>query len=52
MVHKKLCQGENFGVNHINAMPLDYKISQVRFDVFHGRGAIVKVVVRYIRKKV
>ena len=31
-------------------MPLDYKISQVQFDVFHGCGGIVKVVVRYIQK--
>ena len=28
VVHKKWCKSENFGVNHINSMPIDYKISE------------------------
>ena len=48
-VHKKWCEHENFGIRHTGAMPTDYKISQIRFDVFHGRSAIVKVITKYIR---
>ena len=50
-VHRKWCQQENFGVRHMGAMPCNYKISQIRFDVFHGRGGIIKVIVKYIRKQ-
>ena len=49
-VHKKWCGEENFGVCHNGAMPENYKISQIRFDVFHGRSAFIKVVTKYIRK--
>ena len=48
-VHKKWVAKENFGVSHFGALPVDFNISQIRFDVFHGRSAIVKVILKYVR---
>ena len=48
-VHRKWIAEENFGVSHFGALPVEFKISQIRFDIFHGRSGIVKVVLKYIR---
>ena len=49
--HKEWCTDKNKGVTHLGAIPLTYAISNVRFDVFHGRSAVVKVLLKYIRRK-
>ena len=48
--HKKWCALENEGVSHFGALGPSYKISSLWFDVFHGRGGIVKVLLKYIRR--
>ena len=47
--HKEWCKDENSGASHFGSVPLDYSISQIRFDVMHGRGGVVKVVLKYLR---
>ena len=41
---------KNFGVSHFSAFPDTYQISNIVYDIFHGRGNIVKLFLRYIRK--
>ena len=48
--HKDWCSKYNSGVCHVNSMTDCYKISSFRPDVFHGRGAVTKLMLRYIRK--
>ena len=48
--HKEWCTYFNSGVCHINSMTADYKISQLRPDMFHGRGNVTKLMLRYIRR--
>ena len=48
--HKEWCSKYNSGVCHVNAMTDSYQISLFRPDVFHGRGAVTKLMLRYIRK--
>ena len=50
-VHRKWCNEENYGICHWGSFADNYKISQIRFDVFHGRSAIVKVVLKHIRNR-
>lgn len=47
--HKKWCSLANNGITHFGALGMDYNCSQLWFDVFHGRGGIVKVFLKYIR---
>ena len=47
--HRQWCAVENCGVSHMGAFPMTYDITQLRFDVFHGRSAVVKVFLKYIR---
>ena len=46
--HKEWCKDENSGVIHFCSIPLYYSISQIQFDVMHGRGGAVKVVLKYL----
>ena len=48
--HRDWCDLNNKGICHFGAVPLSYLISFLRFDVFHGRGNIVKVAGMYIRR--
>ena len=48
-VHKDWCTNENKGVIHLGSVPHDYKVSHLRFDIFHGRSAVVKVMLKYLR---
>ena len=47
--HKKWCSQANEGVSHFGSLSSDYCISNLWLDVFHGRGGIIKVILKYIR---
>ena len=48
-VHRIWVAEENFGVSHFGALPVDFKVSQIRFGIFHGLSGVVKVVLKYVR---
>ena len=42
---------KNNGVTNLGVVSLTYAIIHIRFDVFHGRSGIVKLLLKYIRQK-
>ena len=48
--HRDWVDQKNMGISHFGAIPLDYKISNMLIDIFHGRGNVYKVCLTYIRK--
>ena len=35
-LHKKWVAEENFEVSYFEALPVDFKINQIQFDIFHS----------------
>ena len=48
--HRNWVDQKNMGISHFGAVPMDYNISSIRLDIFHGRGNVHKVCLTYIRK--
>ena len=48
--HRDWCSEFNSGICHIKSMTEDYPISSFCSDVFHGRGGVIKVQLRYVRR--
>ena len=48
--HRRWCTDHNDGICHFCALPLDYNLSSLWLDVFHGRSGVVKIMLRYCRK--
>ena len=48
--HMSWVDEKNFGVSHLSAFPREYNINNIVFDIFHGRGNVVKVFLRYMRR--
>ena len=42
---------KHFGVSNFSAFPCEYNINNIVFDTFSGRGHVVKVFLRYMKKK-
>ena len=40
----------NYGVSHFGVFPVEYNINNLRYDIFHGRGNVVKCILKNIRK--
>ena len=49
--HKKWIDEKNLGVSSKGVLPANYLINNLRLDVFHGRGNVVKIMLMYIRRK-
>ena len=37
------------GISHFGVIPMDYNIDSIRLDIFHGRGNVYKVIIKYVR---
>lgn len=48
-MHKDWCDQHNAGITHVGVVPNSYNIDNICFDVFHGRGNVVKIVLSYLR---
>ena len=46
--HRNWVDQKNMGISHFGAIPMDYIISNIRIDIFHGRKNVYKVCLTYI----
>ena len=48
--HQKWIDEKYMGISHFGAIPMDYNISNIHLDIFHGRRNVHKVILAYIHK--